>query len=81
MKAGTQAIAAILLHSIISRMIRYIQLLLLGIILIVTFGIYRCLNISTITTNLEYQPIAGKQLEYTLTEGKLPMWHAKPTGG
>lgn len=81
MKAGTQAIAAILLHSIISRMIRYIQLLLLGIILIVTFDIYRCLNISTITTNLEYQPIAGKQLEYTLTEVKIPMWHAKPTGG
>lgn len=81
MKAGTQAIAAILLHSIISRMIRYIQLLLLGIILIVTFDIYRCLNISTITTNFEYQPIAGKQLEYTITEVKIPMWHAKPTGG
>ena len=81
MKAGTQAIAAILFHTIISRMIRYIQLLLLGIILIATFGIYRCLNVSAITTNFEYQPIAGKQLEYTLTEVKIPMWHAKPTGG
>ena len=81
MKAGTKAIAAILFHTIISRMIRYIQLLLLGIILIATFGIYRCLNVSAITTNFEYQPIAGKQLEYTLTEVKIPMWHAKPTGG
>lgn len=80
-KAGTQAIAAILLHTIISRMIRYIQLLLLGIILIATFGIYRCLNASVITTNLEYQPIAGKQLDYTIMEVKLPMWHAKPIGG
>lgn len=81
MKAGTKAIAAILLNTIISRMIRYIQLLLLGIILITTFGIYRCLNVSAITANFEYQPIVGKQLEYTLTEVKIPMWHAKPTGG
>lgn len=81
MKAGTKAIAAILLNTIISRMIRYIQLLLLGIILITTFGIYRCLNVSAIITNFEYQPIVGKQLEYTLTEVKIPMWHAKPIGG
>ncbi len=81
MKAGTKAIAAILFHTIISRMIRYIQLLLLAIILIAIFGIYRCLNVSAIITSFEYQPIAGKQLDYTITEVKLPMWHAKPTGG
>lgn len=81
MKPGTKAIAAILLHTMIFRMIRYIQLLLLGIILIATFGIYRYLNVSTIITNIEYQPIAGKQLDYTITEVKIPMWHAKATGG
>lgn len=81
MKAGTKAIAAILFRTMIFRMIRYIQLLLLGIILIATFGFYRCLNASTIITTFEYQPIAGKQLDYTITEVNIPMWHAKPTGG
>lgn len=80
-KAGTQAIAAILLNMIMSRIIRLLLVGLSIIILIVISCLGRCLNVSTASMNCEYQPIAGKQLEYTIEEVKLPMWHAKPTGG
>lgn len=80
-KAGTQAIAAILLNTIISRIILVLLLGLSLLILISISYLVRCLNVSTASMNCEYQPIAGKQLEYTIEEVKLPMWHAKPTGG
>ena len=43
--------------------------------------IYRCLNVSAIITKFDYIPIQGKLLNYTIKEVKIPMWHAKPTGG
>ena len=80
-KASTQAIAAILFRSVISRIIHRLLVMLFAIILLLITSIYRCFNVSENITRLELQPISGNQLDYTITEVKLPMWHAKPTGG
>ena len=80
-KAGTQAIACILFRLIVCRTIRTLLALLSVIILLLTMYVYRCLNVSTITTKSDYIPIQGKLLNYTIEEVKIPMWHAKPIGG
>ncbi len=81
MKASTQAIAAIILRSIISRMIRYLLLILLNVIIIIISCLICILNTSTTITNYDYKPITGKLSNYTYERRAFPVWHAKPTGG
>ena len=82
-KAGTQAIAALLFHTIICRVIRHMLISLSIIILLLIFALYRCLNASIIIKNFDYIPIQGKLLNYTIEEREVNImaWHAKPTGG
>ena len=80
-KAGTKAIACILARCLVSSLIR---LHILGLFLIIALFLTlttKCYFGSTSSVNFDYQPITGKLLNYTIEEVKIPMWHAKPTGG
>ena len=80
-KAGTKAIAYIICQSIIKNLIKAHFCILCMIMILALTLIIKCLHTSSVSVKFDLQPIAGNQLDYTITEVKIPMWHAKPTGG
>ena len=80
-KASAKAIAYIICQSIIKNLIRIHFTILCMIMILALTLIIKYMHTSSVSVKFDLQPIAGNQLDYTITEVKLPMWHAKPTGG
>ena len=80
-KASAKAIAYIICQSIIKNLIRVHFFILCMIMILALTLIIKYMHTSSVSVKFDLQPIAGNQLDYTITEVKIPMWHAKPTGG
>lgn len=80
-KASAKAIAYIICQSIIKNLIRIHFTILCMIMILALTLIIKYMHTSSVSVKFDLQPIAGNQLDYTITEVKIPMWHAKPTGG